>query len=268
MFAVMNRYFDSHAHLTDEALINTEAVLAACREAGVARVLDVAGDLEDSALCIGHAQEFDGVYAAVGVHPHAAQDLAVGPGMERLKVLCAQRGVVALGEMGLDYHYDRDWRDAQLNWFDAQMRLAAETGLPVVIHDREAHGDVLDMLKGYRGKVYGIVHCFSGSYEMAMECIKLGYYVSFSGSVTFKNARRLQEVAARLPLEHMLIETDAPYLSPEPVRNKRPNAPYNVVHVGACIAALKNLEPEAVAETTYRNACAVFGLPVDGAEEA
>lgn len=256
----MIRYFDSHAHLTDERLMDTEAVLSACRGAGVRRVLDVAGDLEDSSLCIAHAQAYDGIHAAVGVHPHAALQTPVGEGADRLREMLTQSGVVAIGETGLDYHYDREWRDAQLQWFEAQLTLAAQTGLPVVVHDREAHGDVLDILRRHKGRVTGVIHCFSGSSEMARECINMGFYISFSGSVTFKNARRLQEVAAGLPLDKLLIETDAPYLSPEPVRKLHPNEPANVVHVAACIARLKNEEESKVAETTYNNACALFGI--------
>ena len=256
----MTGYFDSHAHLTDERLLDTEAVLAACREAGVRRVLDAAGDLEDSALCIAHAQAYDCIHAAVGVHPHAAQDTQLEEGLKKLGELAAQAGVVALGEMGLDYYYDRDWREAQKAWFDAQLDLAEETGLPVIVHDREAHGDTLDILRGHKNRVRGVIHCFSGSLEMARECIGLGYYISFSGSVTFKNAVRLQKVAAGLPLDRILVETDSPYLTPEPIRKIRPNQPAHVVQVAECIARLRNEDVLRVAEATYRNACALFGI--------
>lgn len=256
----MIRYFDSHAHLTDENIGELQTILEACREAGVRRVLDAASDLEDSSLCIAHAQAHDCIHAAAGVHPHAALDTPLDEGMEKLRTLVAENGVVAIGEMGLDYHYDGDWRAAQMAWFNAQLDLAVKTGLPVIVHDREAHGDTLDVLRRHKGKVTGVVHCFSGSLEMARECIKMGFYISFSGSVTFKNAKRLQEVAANLPLDRLLVETDAPYLSPEPVRGRRPNQPAYVVHVAQCIARLHNEEVSKVAETTYDNACALFGI--------
>lgn len=256
----MIRFFDSHAHLTDGSLPDTEAVLAACLSAGVRRVLDAASDLEDSVLCIAHAQAYDCIHAGVGVHPHAALDTPLQEGMERLRELAGQNGVVAIGETGLDYHYDRDWREAQLQWFEAQLDLAGQTGLPIIVHDREAHGDTIDILRGHKGKVTGVIHCFSGSLEMARECMAMGYYISFSGSVTFKNARRLQEVAAGLPLDRILIETDSPYLAPEPIRKLRPNQPAHVVHVAQCIARLKNEDVLQVAETTYKNACALFGI--------
>ena len=265
----MTRYFDSHAHLTEENAADLQTVLSACREAGVRHIVDVGSNLDDSARCVAHAKAHGGIHAAVGVHPHASMDMPPGEGMERLHALVARGGVSAIGETGLDYHYDRDWREEQLKWFDAQLGLAAETGLPVIVHDREAHGDVLDVLKRYRGRVTGVLHCFSGSYEMAKQCIALGFYISFSGSVTFKNARRLQETAARLPLERLLIETDSPYLTPEPMRGRRPNQPAYVVHVAECLARLHGAEVEEVAETTYKNACALFGIrKKDGEEDA
>ena len=254
------RYFDSHAHLTDENAAKLQAVLSACGDAGVCRILDVGSNLTDSALCVAHAKAHGCIHAAAGVHPHAATDIPPDEGMERLRAMVSGGGVSAIGETGLDYHYDRDWRDAQLEWFEAQLGLAAQTGLPVVVHDREAHGDVLDVFRRHRGRVTGVLHCYSGSYEMAMECIRLGFFISFSGSVTFKNARRLQETAARLPLSRLLIETDSPYLTPEPMRGQRPNQPAYVVHVAETIARLQGTDVEKVAETTYCNACALFGI--------
>ncbi len=256
----MTKYFDSHAHLTDEWLGDVQDVIEAAKQANVAHILDVASDLENSAGCMMHAKKYAGIHATAGLHPHASQEIELGSGMERLKLMAYDQSVVAVGEMGLDYHYDQDWKNEQFQWFRAQLDLAAEVDKPVVIHDREAHGDMLSILREFKGKVRGVIHSYSASYEMAMECIKMGYYISFSGSLTFKNTPRLKEVAKRLPLSSLMIETDSPYLSPVPVRKVRPNQPAHVIHIAKRIADLQGIEVDEVARVTYDNACDLFSI--------
>lgn len=252
--------FDSHAHLTDEEIGDPKEVLELARAAGVTRIMDVGSNLEDSARCVRHAGEFAGVYAAVGIHPSDAPGFTP-KALQVLDELTEHPNVVAIGEMGFDFHYGKDTKQQQRVCFEAQLQYATERRLPVIIHDRDAHGQTLELLKKYApGLCGGILHCFSGSLEFALDCIDLGFYISFSGSVTFKNAKKLQEVARQIDLAHMLVETDSPYLSPEPLRGRWPNRPANVVHTAAKIAQLKGMQVEQVAKATFANALAVYGI--------
>jgi TatD DNase family protein len=256
-------FFDTHAHLDISPLREAESdVVARAREAGVTHLVTVGIDLESSARAVEIAHRHDGVYAAVGVHPHDAATLGPGAlaGIERL-ASCDK--VVAVGETGLDYYRDRCPRDVQRAAFREQLRLARRAGLPAIVHDREAHGDVLSILReeGPFG-AGGILHCFSGDLPMAREVVSMGFLVSIPGTVTYRSAESLAEVVRGLPLERMLIETDCPYLAPVPHRGK-PNEPSFVPLVAARIAELKGVTAEDVARVTTLNARRLFRIPVE-----
>lgn len=251
---------DTHAHLDDERFDrDREEVLSRARREGVEIIINVGCDIPSSQKAIGFTRSYEGIYAVIGIHPHEAK-VASPDAIERLRELLGEPGVVGVGEIGLDYHYDFSPREVQRDVFIQQMRLARELGLPVVIHDREAHGDVLDILKEETNPaVGGVLHCFSGSLEMARECIKLGFYVSIGGPVTFANARKLPEIVRALPLERLLIETDCPYLAPVPHRGER-NEPAFVRLVAERIAQIRGISCEEVAAATTENAKRVFGI--------
>lgn len=270
---------DAHCHLDDEQFTNDlDAVIVRAAEAGVTAIITAGADVESSRAAVALADKYDIVYAAVGIHPHHAGSLN---GLEEIRTLAQERKVVAIGEIGLDFHYDvanhhgassnsnvsrsypRDdlrspSREMQERNFIAHLDLAEELARPVVIHDRDAHREVLDILKRRKGKPRGMLHCFSGDLELAQQAIDLGYYISFAGPVTFQNARRLQEIARTLPLERIVIETDAPYLSPHPQRGKR-NEPANVAQVAAKIAEIKSTEFAQVQTVTAKNCHTLFG---------
>jgi len=211
--------FDSHAHYESGRFnADRDEVLSRLPRQGVRYLLNAASDLDSALAGIALAEKYDFVYASAGIHPHEAKD-APENFIERLRELLQRPKVQALGEIGLDYHYDFSPRPVQLAVFEQQLSLAREMDLPVIVHDREAHRDVYDLLKKYRPS--GVVHCYSGSAEMAGELLKLGLYIGFTGVVTFKNARKVLEAARGVPAERMLIETDCPYMAPEPYRGRR-----------------------------------------------
>ncbi|MCI0182631.1 putative metal-dependent hydrolase YcfH [Acidibacillus sp. S0AB] len=252
--------FDTHTHLNDDALyVEANEVLERAKAIGVARLVIPGYDRQSSLRAMELASKYDWVYAVVGFHPQDAahvteQDFA------DLEDWMGQPKVVGIGEIGLDYHYDEPARDIQAAVFRRQIAIAKKVQKPIVIHDRDAHGDILKILKEEDAKtVGGIMHCFSGSVEMAVECLHLNFYLSFAGTVTFKNAKRPQEVAMHVPLDRMLIETDAPYLTPEPYRGKQ-NEPANVRFVAEKLAQLRGLPLEEMAQLTYANANRIFGI--------
>ncbi len=260
---------DSHAHL-DFAQFDGElnSVLQRASDAGVACVVTVGFDLESSRKAVALARDHAILRACVGVHPHdaAGADARV---LEDLRGFVEDSGVVGIGEIGLDYYRDRSPRDVQRRVFREQLDLAAEVGKPVVVHDRDAHDDVMAILrdwasgvssvKGRKRQPLGVVHCFSGDQAMAEELFQLGFYVSVAGPVTYSNASRLQEVVRRLPLDRLLVETDCPFLAPHPFRGKR-NEPAHVRLVASKVAEVKNALLEEVARVTTDNARAVFGI--------
>lgn len=251
--------FDSHAHLDDPRFDeDREAVIAQMRGEDVLCTC-VGSDMQTSAAVLALASEHPGLWAAVGVHPHEAKDFQPGD-LERLRNWTQEDTVVALGEIGLDYHYDHSPRDVQRRVFVEQLELAMALSFPAILHVREAHGDTLDILRARKGRLPGVViHCYTGSRESAREYLDLGCTISFSGSVTFKNAHNLQEAARFVPIERMLIETDSPYLAPQPVRGKR-NTPLYVRHVCQQIAGLKDLPEADVARITRENALRFYGI--------
>lgn len=251
--------FDTHVHLLDEQFdADREAVLAALPAAGVTRALEACcgeGDIDAIvALCEAHPL----LFGSAGVHPHAAGDWNDGTAARLLRALEHPK-LVAIGEIGLDYHYDFAPRDVQKRVFAAQLELAAAARVPVLVHDREAHGDCMDLLRAFRGRLSGVMHCFSGSYETARECIDAGLHIAFGGALTFKNASTRRDIAARLPLDRLLLETDCPYMAPEPFRGTR-NDPRRVRQVLEVLAAVRQQPLETVAAATTENALRLFRL--------
>ncbi len=250
---------DAHCHLDDEQFtIDLDAVIARAAAAGVTTIITAGTDVAASRAAVALADQYETVYAAVGIHPHQAESFN-DTALAEIRALAQRRKVVAIGEIGLDFHYaDGAPREIQERNFIAHLDLAEELGLPAVIHDREAHREVIDILKRRKGKPRGMLHCFSGDMEMAQQAMDLGFYISFAGPVTFQNARRVQEIARTLPLERIVIETDAPYLSPHPQRGKR-NEPANVAQVAAKIAEIKSMEFAMVQTVTATNCHTLFG---------
>lgn len=219
--------------------------------------MTIGADLATSQAAVALAERHPFLWAAVGVHPHGAAQLPPD-WLQQLEGLSAHPKVRAIGEIGYDYHYDGDWKEAQRAAFEAQLQLAARLEKPVVIHDREAHGDTLELLRRYRPA--GVVHCYSGSAEMAKEVLSLGMYIGFTGVVTFKNARRALEAAAVVPLDRLLVETDCPYMAPEPFRGKRCDSTL-LPHTIGRLAAVKGVSPQELADITNQNARRLFGIP-------
>lgn len=249
--------FDTHAHYDSGAFRqDREEVLAALPEGGVGLVVDAGCDLESSRAAIALAERYPWVYAAAGFHPSDCGGCGEAE-FEALRELCGHRKVVAVGEIGLDYYWaENPPKEFQQEIFRRQLALAREAGLPVIVHDREAHGDSLAIVKEYP-EVAGVFHCFSGSPEMAEELLKRGWYLGFDGPITYKNAKRAPEVAAVTPLDRIVIETDAPYLSPVPNRGKR-NDSRNLGYIVERLAEWKGVTPEEMAQITFENALRLF----------
>ena len=250
--------FDTHAHLNDERFDDDrEELIMSLKENGVEAYCEIAYDMESSFRAYELSQKYDFIYSAVGVHPHDAKDLTEED-LPKLKDLLAKDKVVALGEIGLDYYYDNSERDVQRYWFARQLDLAGEVKMPVTIHSRDAMEDTINILKEH-GTGDGIIHCYSGSKESAKILLDMGYYISFAGPVTFKNANTALEVIKYVPEDRMLIETDSPYLAPVPYRGKR-NCPIYVAEVAKKIAELKGKNFEEIAKITMENAKKVYRI--------
>lgn len=253
----MNNIFDSHAHYDSEDFNeDRKELLNALPQRGICGVVNCASDLATSLTCLELADEYNYIYAACGVHPHEASKCKEGY-ISVLKKLCMSEKCVAVGEIGLDYHYDFSPRDVQLKFFEEQIILANELNLPIIVHDREAHEDTMTLLKKHKPK--GVVHCFSGSVEMAKEVIKLGMYIGLGGAVTFKNARKPIEVAAFVPDDRLVIETDCPYMTPVPYRGQRNDSSY-IPYSAEVIAGVRNSTAEEILNLTRKNANTLFGL--------
>lgn len=252
--------FDSHAHLDDERFDDDrEKVINSLKENGVDLIVDPGSDISSSVQAVNLSKEYENIYAAVGVHPHSAKDMNEDT-LKILKALSKNDKVVAIGEIGLDYHYDNSPRDVQKKWFKEQIKLAKELNLPIIIHTREAQKDTFDIVKEeYDENLRGVLHCYSGSLEMAREYLDMGFYISFAGPITFKNSKVPKQVAKEVPLDKLLVETDCPYLTPEPHRGKR-NEPLYVRYVASTIAELKGITFEEVARRTKENAIRFFEI--------
>lgn len=252
-------YFDSHAHLDDGRFDADRAeIFADLPQRGVGLLMNVGYDLPSSERSVALAHAYDFVYAAVGSHPDDAASVD-GRLLDRYRALAADPRVRAIGEIGLDYHYEDVPRARQIIAFEQQLELAEALRLPVIVHEREAHGDAMDIVRRHPDAC-GVFHCFSGSAEMALWLAERGWYLGFTGVVTFKNARRAVEAVAALPLDRILIETDCPYMAPEPHRGHR-NDSRLVPLVADRIAAIRGLDPRTVETATTENAKRLFRIP-------
>lgn len=251
--------YDTHAHLNNPAFDgDRDEVIRKIKESGVGLVNNIGACIKTSYESIALAEKYDFIYAVCGVHPSETEALSEHD-METLFAMSKHEKVKAIGEIGLDYHYeDGPDADTQKYWFERQIELAKETGLPVVIHDRESKGEAIKILKDHKVSD-GVMHCFSGSAETAKELLKMGFYISFTGVVTFKNARKAIEALKAVPLDRLFIETDCPYMSPEPVRGTR-NDSSNVIRIAEKYAEIKGVELEEVIEATTRNAKQFFKI--------
>lgn len=252
--------FDTHAHYDDDAFDeDREELIKAILESDIKRIVNVGANLKTSQNSIDLANKYDLFYAAVGVHPDDCDEVD-DAGIDKLREMSKEKKVVAIGEIGLDYYWHKDNPDIQKEAFKRQIELAKELSLPIIIHSREAARDTMDILTETNAGVNsGVVHCFSYSPEIALEAIKLGFYVGVGGVVTFKNAKKLKETVEQIPLEKIVLETDCPYLAPVPFRAKRNSSLY-LEYVVEEIAMLKQTDPETVKEITYKNALDMYKL--------
>lgn len=251
--------FDTHAHYDSNGFnADRDEVLSALPAAGVGLVVDPGCDAESSRKAVALAEQYPHVYAAVGIHPEDC-DGCTDADFDAIRALCGHEKVVAIGEIGLDYYWaENPPREFQQAVFRRQMELAQKLDLPVIIHDREAHGDSLAIVLEYP-EVRGVFHCFSGSVEMARELLRRGWYLGFDGPITYKNAVKALDVIAACPADRMLLETDSPYLAPVPNRGKR-NDSRNLPYIAARIAEIKGMTTDQVAEVTLKNGKQLFGI--------
>lgn len=251
--------FDSHAHYDSSQFDEDRAeLLNSMQENGVGMIVNVCADWDSVTEVVDLVQSYPFMYAAVGMHPDEVGDLDEGR-FEFLKAQCKKEKVVAVGEIGLDYYWDNESHDIQKKWFVRQLDLARELGLPVIIHSRDAAEDTLKIMKEHAQGLRGVIHCFSYSKELAEEYVKMGFHIGIGGVVTFKNGKKLKEVAEIVPLERILLETDCPYLAPEPYRGKRNSSLY-IPHIAQAIADIKGISYEEVVAQTERNAKMLFRI--------
>lgn len=251
-------YFDTHAHYDDEAFdADRDEILASMPERGVDLIVNPGCGESSSLFAMELSRRYPHVYAAVGWHPQEA-DAFDAASEDKLRAWAKTDKVVAIGEIGLDYYYEGASKEKQRDVFSRQLALAGELGLPVIVHDREAHADCMEIVRQFPG-LRGVFHCYSGSAEMANELVNMGWYLSFTGAVTFKNAKKAPEVVQKLPLDRIMIETDAPYLAPVPFRGKRNDSTY-LAQIAQRIAELRGTTPEAIASQTMQNGLRFFGL--------
>ena len=251
--------FDTHAHILDDQFKDDRDQVIQNIYDNMALVVNIGCNLDDCPRTVALAEQYDKLYAAVGLHPEDVKTYTP-EGWDMICKLAEHPKVVGIGETGLDYYWDTSTKDAQKVLFEQHIDLAKQLHKPLVIHDREAHGDTLEILKRTNAKdVGGILHAFSGSVEMAMEVIKMGFYIGLGGPVTFKNARKAVEVAQAIPLEYLVVETDCPYMAPVPFRGKR-NEPMLVQHTAAKIAELRGISVDELIEATYQNGKRIYGI--------
>ncbi len=248
-----NSIFDTHAHFDDERFSEEKDVFGTLKEMGVCGVINCGCDVKSSQTAINMAQQNEMCFAAIGIHPELVGE--TDDTVKDIEKLLGDKNIVAIGEIGLDYHWHPEFKEEQKKLFIEQILLAKKYDLPIIVHDREAHGDIMEILAEYRPK--GVMHCFSGSVETARQVVNLGMYIGIGGVVTFKNARKLREVAAAVPLERILLETDAPYMAPEPFRGKT-NHSGLICFVAEKIAEIKNISQDEVYKITKQNAERVF----------
>lgn len=252
--------FDSHAHYDDAQFDEDRMdVLSHLKDAGVAKVVNISNGWDDLLKTLELIKQVPFLYGTVGIHPCKVSELN-DERMEQMRDFCSGDKIVAVGEIGLDYYWMSDPKEVQKEWFIRQLRLAKEVNLPVVIHSRDASQDTFDIMKAeHAGTTGGVIHCYSGSVEMAREYVKMGYFLGIGGVVTFKNSKTLKKVAAEIPLEHIVIETDCPYLAPTPYRGKRNSSEYLPMVVEE-IARLRGISTEEVERVTYENAMRLYSI--------
>lgn len=252
--------FDSHAHVYDKAYDNDREAMLKEVFQHLDHLVCPSEDIESSKKAIAMAESYPQIYAAVGIHPQETKDTTEADIQVIKDLALHHKKVVAIGEIGLDYYYLYSPVETQKKWFARQCELAKELDLPIIIHDRDAHQDTLDILKAHKtDKLRGIMHCYSSSWEMAQEFMKLGFYISFAGPVVFPKSTKLKEVAKEVPLDRLLIETDSPYLTPPPFRGRR-NDPGKVFYVAEEIARLKGIPTEEVIQRSHDNAMAIYRI--------
>lgn len=253
----MNNIFDSHAHYNDEQFdIDRDSLLASLPEAGIVGIINCGTDVTSSLASLEMAEKYPFIYAACGYHPESALEFTDDNLLDIEKMLSHEK-CVAVGEIGLEYHYDFVPKDVQKYVFEKHLELAVKYDMPVIVHDREAHADTMDLLKKYKPK--GVLHCYSGSAEMAKEVLKMGMYIGLGGAVTFKNAVKPVEVAEMIPLDRLLLETDCPYMAPVPMRGKRNNSAY-ISYVAEKIADIKGVSPQELLDITAENTKNLFNI--------
>ena len=250
---------DSHAHLNDKRFdLDREYLIENLKNNGIELVVNVGADMESSRASVDLAQKYEAIYAAVGIHPHSATEMNEET-LKEIEELSKGEKVVAIGEIGLDYYYDNSPRDIQRECFRAQIRLAKRLDMPIVVHTRDADADTLEILKEEKEGLRGVIHCFSSNRAQMKEYLDLGFFIAFGGPVTFKKTDELKEAAKIVPLEKLLVETDAPYLAPIPYRGKR-NEPIFVRETAALIAHLKGIMLDDLALQTVKNTKEIFGI--------
>lgn len=252
--------FDSHAHYDDKQFDeDREQVLTHLKDVGVEQVVNISNGWDDMLRMLDMIGRYPFMYGTVGIHPCKVSDLNEER-MGRLREFCHRDKIVAVGEIGLDYYWMSDPKEVQREWFIRQLHLAKEENLPVVIHSRDASQETFDIMKAeHAGTTGGVIHCYSGSYEMAKEYVKLGYYLGIGGVITFKNSKVLKKVAAEIPLESIVVETDCPYLAPMPHRGTRNSSAYLPLVIEE-IANLRGISTEEVEQVTYENACRLYHI--------
>ncbi|MCL2083275.1 MAG: TatD family hydrolase [Oscillospiraceae bacterium] len=257
--------FDTHAHYDDERFDPDRfEVLAALPGAGIGHIVMPSTGPDNLETVLSYADQIDFLSAGAGFHPHSAKKVASGD-LDKLSEFLGnaqENKIVAIGECGLDYHYGQEDKAEQKELFDVQLSLAGQMGLPLLVHDREAHSDCLDMLRAHKG-LKGVFHCYSGSAEMVREIVDMGFYISFTGPVTFKTAHKLRLAAAAVPDEFLMIETDAPYLAPEPMRGKRCDSRM-LVHILRVLAEVRGTDYDMLEKLTWNNAMKFFGIKNNG----
>ena len=252
---------DTHAHIDEEGFAQDfDEMLERAYANDVKYVVNIGANMDESRVSIELADKYESIYATVGVHPHDVEEIN-DKALDQLAQWCKHDKVVAVGEIGLDYFRSQTSKEMQAYAFAAQLDVARQMHMPVSIHDRDAHGDVMRMLKNEGKGINGILHCFSGSWEMAKELIKMDYYIAIGGAVTFKNAAKLPEIAANIPLEYLLLETDCPYLAPHPHRGTR-NEPANIRPIAEFIANIRGITLEELAAATTANAARIMRMPI------
>ena len=251
--------FDTHAHYDDDAFDeDRDTLLGEIFSSGICCITDVGASVKSSKSAVALSKKWPQIYAAVGVHPDSTADMTEED-IETLRSLAQEKKVVAIGEIGLDYYWDKEGHDLQKHWFIRQLDLAREMNKPVMIHSREAAADTMEIMKEHGKGLKGVIHCYSYSLEMAREYVKMGYYIGVGGVVTFKNSKKLKEIVEEIPLESIVLETDCPYLAPVPNRGKR-NDSGMLKYVVQELAALKGITPEEVIRITEENARRFYGI--------